>query len=272
MTRDLTHVYESRSEAEAARRRLEAVGVPQQAISIQDQAQAAHAAPEEGEETASYTLPEEPERLSAFMLRARVSDEQAEAVSAILEGRPAMNEPSAAADAPPALNEQTFEFTETAEELVVEKELFIREEVVLTKRAENKVQQIDDSVRRREVEVERIAPQEAVQTDPARQTVPEPPSRAEVIPGPPSPAPAQAAVSPTPPQAPAPPEPAPLVFGDYGERPRPRPASAPAGDRKPAPLGAPAQSWLWWAVCALLVCFAVIVAYYVGRYLGSVGS
>jgi uncharacterized protein (TIGR02271 family) len=52
------------------------------------------------------------------------------------------------------LRDRTIEMTETAEEAVVAKEARVREEVVVKKTAEQHVEQIDDTVRRTEVEVD----------------------------------------------------------------------------------------------------------------------
>jgi uncharacterized protein (TIGR02271 family) len=52
------------------------------------------------------------------------------------------------------LQERTIEMTETAEEAVVAKEARVKEEVVVRKTAEEHVEQIDDTVRRTEVEVD----------------------------------------------------------------------------------------------------------------------
>jgi uncharacterized protein (TIGR02271 family) len=52
------------------------------------------------------------------------------------------------------LRERTIDMTETAEEAVVGKEARVREELVVRKTAEEHVEQIDDTVRRTEVEVD----------------------------------------------------------------------------------------------------------------------
>jgi uncharacterized protein (TIGR02271 family) len=52
------------------------------------------------------------------------------------------------------LRERTIEMTETAEEAVVDKEARVREEMVVKKTAEERVEQIDETVRRTEVEVD----------------------------------------------------------------------------------------------------------------------
>ena len=56
---------------------------------------------------------------------------------------------------------QSFVFRETEEKLVLEKELFVREEVVVSKLAEEHLHDVQDNVKRTEVEVERLTPQEA---------------------------------------------------------------------------------------------------------------
>lgn len=58
-------------------------------------------------------------------------------------------------DAAALLQERTIEVSETAEEAVVGKTAHVREEVVIGKTVENRVEQIDDTVRRTEVDVER---------------------------------------------------------------------------------------------------------------------
>jgi uncharacterized protein (TIGR02271 family) len=50
--------------------------------------------------------------------------------------------------------DRNIEMTETAEEAVVAKEARVREELVVKKTAEDRVEQIDDTVRRTEVEVD----------------------------------------------------------------------------------------------------------------------
>jgi uncharacterized protein (TIGR02271 family) len=52
------------------------------------------------------------------------------------------------------LRDREIEMTETAEEAVVAKEAIVREELVIRKTAEERVENIDDTVRRTEVEVD----------------------------------------------------------------------------------------------------------------------
>ena len=54
------------------------------------------------------------------------------------------------------MRDRTIEMTETAEEAVVAKEARVTEEVVIRKTAENHVEQIDDTVRRTEVDVDNV--------------------------------------------------------------------------------------------------------------------
>jgi uncharacterized protein (TIGR02271 family) len=72
-----------------------------------------------------------------------------------VERRP-VNEKIAAADLDSGdlLRERTIEMTETVEEAVVAKEARVREELVVKKTSEQHVEQIDDTVRRTEVEVD----------------------------------------------------------------------------------------------------------------------
>ena len=53
------------------------------------------------------------------------------------------------------LRDRTIEIVETREEPVIEKQAFVREEVVIKKAVEERVEQVHDTVRRTEVEVER---------------------------------------------------------------------------------------------------------------------
>jgi uncharacterized protein (TIGR02271 family) len=63
--------------------------------------------------------------------------------------------------------ERTIEMTETREEAVVAKETFVTEEIRLRREAVERVETVRDTVRRDEVEVERI-PEETVTTTPGR--------------------------------------------------------------------------------------------------------
>ncbi|MDP8914463.1 MAG: YsnF/AvaK domain-containing protein [Pseudomonadota bacterium] len=57
------------------------------------------------------------------------------------------------------LQERVIEITEMAEEAVVTKEAFVREELVVTKSLHRRVERVDETVRRTEVETERLPPE-----------------------------------------------------------------------------------------------------------------
>jgi uncharacterized protein (TIGR02271 family) len=71
-----------------------------------------------------------------------------------VERRPVNQPVSAAGLTGDVFQEKNVELTETAEEAVVAKEAQVREELVVKKTAEEHVEQIDDTVRRTEVDVE----------------------------------------------------------------------------------------------------------------------
>jgi uncharacterized protein (TIGR02271 family) len=54
------------------------------------------------------------------------------------------------------LRERVIEIAQVREEAVITKEAFVREEVVVSKSVERRVERIDDTVRRTEVEVDRL--------------------------------------------------------------------------------------------------------------------
>jgi hypothetical protein len=56
------------------------------------------------------------------------------------------------------LKERVIEIAETREEPVIRKEAFVREEVVVRKSVEERTEQVEDTVRRTEVDVERLEP------------------------------------------------------------------------------------------------------------------
>jgi hypothetical protein len=143
---------------------------------------------------------------------------------------------------------QDFLFVETAEKLVVEKEAFVREEVVLSKLIETQVADIRDSVRRTEVEVERITPEEAERITPQK---------------------AERISNQTPPPA--------IDLRPTVSRPRlpdAKPAAAPgekARETGQAPRQA-AHSAAWWAWFALILCAGLLVAFSAGQFIGSSGG
>lgn len=74
-----------------------------------------------------------------------------------VERRPVDGTTDNVADIGDAFRERSVEVTETAEEAVVDKRARVREEVVVRKGVEERVENIDDSVRRTEVDIDRGA-------------------------------------------------------------------------------------------------------------------
>lgn len=70
-----------------------------------------------------------------------------------LERRP-VNEPLRGADAEGAFEERSIELTERAEEAVVSKEAFVREEIGIRKDVDERVETVSDTVRHTEVDVD----------------------------------------------------------------------------------------------------------------------
>jgi hypothetical protein len=149
MPRSVTAVYTSRVEAEAVRARLTTLGLDPSDISI---------APDRGEagepgifdHLTKLLAPEAP--ASKFRVSAEVEDELAEEAGRIVEA----GAPGGRFAPPREITEQTFIFRETAERLVVDKEMAVREEIVMRRSADEHVEVIHDSVRKTEVEVERF--------------------------------------------------------------------------------------------------------------------
>ena len=88
-----------------------------------------------------------------------------------IERRP-VNQPAATGAAGDVLREGTVELQETAEEAVVAKEAIVTEELHVQKRADERVQQLDDTVRRTEVQVD-DSRAEPASSGAARKTTPD---------------------------------------------------------------------------------------------------
>ena len=147
MPRSVTALYQSRAEADAVRARLIAIGVDPSGIRLTDESNQ----PEPGvfDKLARLILPE---GTSPVRLTAEVEPDQLEQAARIAEQ-------GTTEVGPREITEQTFIFRETAEQLVVEKEVAVREEIVMRRTAEEHVELVHDTVRRTEVEVERFGPE-----------------------------------------------------------------------------------------------------------------
>ena len=183
MQRRITGQYRSREEAEAAKRKLVMAGIADKAISIREPVEGAGAFDRLAELLVPRTHPDVP---GDYQLVAQVPSERADQALLLI------GEASGARPAPArSPRERIFEFAETKEELRVEKHPFVREEVLLMKSAQQKVMQINSTLRHTEVEVERIpppapepaAPQAAGdQPPPHQQPLPVPPPPMDVPP------------------------------------------------------------------------------------------
>lgn len=157
---------------------------------------------------------------------------------------------------PLPIHDQTFEFRETAERLEVGKELFVREEVVVSKLIETHTEHVRGTVRRTEVEVERLSPAEPKREAAATfQPAPPAPVEGRPLPVPPireervqeSPIAAPPARTEQPAAAPAPSEPGPGAEPDGGNVPT-----------------------SWWLRFVLLTLLAIVAAFYGGQLLGTI--
>jgi stress response protein YsnF len=73
------------------------------------------------------------------------------------------------------LQDRVVEVTQMREEAVVTKEAFVREELIVTKTVEQRVEQINETLRRTEVETERVEGSAAAEWRAGRRTTPQPP-------------------------------------------------------------------------------------------------
>lgn len=73
-----------------------------------------------------------------------------------VERRPVTSDRAIDGDGGDLLRERSFEVTETAEEAVVSKSAHVREEVVVGKTVDERIERVDDTVRRTEVDIEDI--------------------------------------------------------------------------------------------------------------------
>jgi hypothetical protein len=147
MTRSVTALYNSRAEAEGVRARLVAIGVDPACIRMTDESQERE--PGVFDKLARLIVAE---ARSLVRLTAEVEPDELEQAARIVERA------EAGESAPREITEQSFIFRETAERLVVEKELAVREEIVMRRTAEQHVEIVHDTIRRTEVEVERLGP------------------------------------------------------------------------------------------------------------------
>lgn len=159
MPRSVTALYRSRAEAESSRARLTAIGIDPAGITIEDE-DAGSDAPQGGgifDRLAAQLVPgtAAPGR---FRLSAEVEPEQLDAAAEMLEQDRKQQAGAGAQAGEDPFVERTYVFREVSEEMVVEKQLVFSEEVVLRKDVESHVEEIHETVRRTEVEIEELPP------------------------------------------------------------------------------------------------------------------
>jgi len=150
MHRTVTARYDSREAADEAGEALRAIGVPADGISIREPVRQ----PGMFDHLARMLAPAQAAdpKDGAYHLSAEVPQERVAQAMLILGGA---STSGAGATGP---SDQIFEFPETREELRVEKQPFVREEVVLRKEIVERVAEVHGTLRHTEVEVEEIAP------------------------------------------------------------------------------------------------------------------
>nr|WP_295370856.1 DUF2382 domain-containing protein [uncultured Sphingosinicella sp.] len=149
MSRSVTAVYKSRAEAEAVAARLTSMGVDPSSIGIAGE-RPGQAQPGVFDHLAKLIMPETAP--TSFRVSAEVEDDQFDEAGRILSA----GAPGGRFAPPREITEQTFIFRETAERLVVDKELAVHEELVMRRTADEHVEVVRDSVRRTEFEIERF--------------------------------------------------------------------------------------------------------------------
>ncbi len=151
MSRSVTAVYDSRAEADAVAARLTTLGADPASVTVTgEQPDVTQAGV--FDHLAKLIMPApSPMR---FRVSAEVEPDQYDEAGRILEA----GAPGGRFAPPREITEQTFIFRETAERLVVEKEVAVREELIMRRTSGERVEMVHDSVRRTEVEVERFGP------------------------------------------------------------------------------------------------------------------
>jgi hypothetical protein len=152
--RRVSGLYRSRALAEEAAARLAGAGLKAASISIAEQGGEEEAEAGMFDRLARLLVPEAGAQELGFLVGAAVPTEQIDAAAIALENGAERVE----IEPPVRIAEQVVELSETAEELIVEKQPVVREEIVMRVQAREHVEHIHDTVRRTEVEVERFGP------------------------------------------------------------------------------------------------------------------
>lgn len=152
MTRLLTATYENRQDAERVRERLTGLGVDPARIRVQDERIGADPKATGIFDTLAQLIAPAAASRPRWQLLADVEPALFEPATGALHAGTHWAEPEG------RLEPRTFIFRETSERLVIEKEVRVREEVILSRHAEVHVEEVHDSVRRMEADVERLTP------------------------------------------------------------------------------------------------------------------
>lgn len=150
MTRRLSHTYDHRQAAERVRERLVTIGADPDAVTVTDE-RAATGGPGLFDKLAELIAPAAAGR-PRWLLTAEIAPELFETAQSALDAGQRWTAPEGRLEA------RTYVFRETRERLVIEKEPVVREEVVLTPRTEHRTEQVHDTVRRMDADVERLEP------------------------------------------------------------------------------------------------------------------
>ena len=156
MARRVAAFYRNRALADEAAGRLAGAGLDAGSIDVSEESAAAEAQPGMFDRLAKMIAPVGGAGDRGYVVSAQVPPERIDAVAKALEAGAERVEIAP----PPRLDEHVVELSETAEELVIEKEAVLREEIVMRVQAKDHVQHVHDMVRRTEVEVKRFGPGE----------------------------------------------------------------------------------------------------------------
>jgi hypothetical protein len=154
MARRVSALYASRARAEEAAARLTAVVPDGEPAVISEQEPARAEQPGAFDRLATMLVPDGAIQPSGYLVSKDVAPDLIEAAAIALEPDAERVEIAA----PPRLSEQAIELSETAEELVVEKRAVVREEIVMRVQVKERVEDVIETVRRTEVDVERFGP------------------------------------------------------------------------------------------------------------------
>jgi hypothetical protein len=152
--RRVSALYRNRALAEAAAARLAGAGIAPDAISLAQQELEPEAQAGMFDRLAKLIAPDAGSEDRGFVVAVEAPLDRIDAAAAALEAGADRVEMAA----PAGFSEQVVEVSETAERLFIQKESFVREEIVMRVQTRERVEVIEDTVRRVEAEIERFGP------------------------------------------------------------------------------------------------------------------